>query len=488
MKPSFRTLLLCVSLFVLPLLLANNYYIDDNGRAVYGNLGWGPDGRPLADLMMKALLFSGHVTDIFPLPLIIAVVILTASMARFARHFLPERPLSQVVLVMLAFFCNPYITEIFSYRFDVLTLCAALSLSLLYCCWTDHGRLALRFLIGTAIIVAVYSLYQTVINIVVMMVIVAFFRQLEMRTSATEIIATLLRRIGELAAGSLIYLKLILPATFSNQNVSNHPTLATDNILPTIISNMHSYVDYIIATLVKHQGGMRLLLVLLCIAVIAAAVISWRYLRQRPGPASIFLVVIALMAPVVALIMIPGSLLLLQNPIPSPRTLVSLSGFMLLWAVLFNIALPEKLKPLTWLMVLPVINALTLFYAYGNALREQSRFNDHLVQDIKTDTRELDYDAIYFLYNGKVPKAPVFDNTLRNYPVTSVLVPDYFRGWYWSVGNMRLNGINAGWPIPDTAHPERYICEGAPYVVRQDYILWKQDDVIVVDFNRTRCR
>lgn len=487
MKSSFRAILCCVGLFVLPFLLANNYYIDDNGRATYGNLGWGPDGRPLADLLMKALLLSAHVTDIFPLPLIISVVMLSASMALFSRHFLPERPLSQVLLVMLAFFCNPYITEVFSYRFDALTLTAALSLSLLYCCWTNHGQWALRFIIGTAIIIAVYCLYQTVINIVVMMTIVAFFRQLETKTSPGEILVTLLRRVSELLMGSAIYLKIILPATFSDQNVSNHPTLAINDIITTIISNTHSYIGFISATLIKHHGGMRFLMLLLSIAIIAAAIISWRYLRQWPGSISLLLVVIALIAPVVAIIMIPGSLLLLQNPVLSPRSLVSVSGFMLLCAILFNAALTEKLKSLTWVMLIPVISSLTLFYAYGNALREQARFNDHILQDIKSDIRGLDYDEIYFIYHGTVPHAPVFKNALRNYPVIGALVPDYFRNWYWSVGNMRLNGINAGWPVPDVAHPERYICQGAPFAKHPDYILWKQESRVVVDFKRTGC-
>jgi len=488
MKLYFRPLLLCLSIFALPLLLANNYYIDDNGRATYGHLGWGSDGRPLADLMMKALLLSAHVTDIFPLPLIIAVVILAASMARFAHHFLSERPLSHVLLVTMAFLCNPYVTEIFSYRFDVLTLSAAIGLSLLYCCWTDRGKQARRFVIGSAIIIAVYCLYQTVINIVVMMAIMAFFLQLKMKTAPAEILTTLLRRIAELAAGSLIYLKIILPATFSNQNVTNHPTLAAGDLISTIISNTHSYAGFINATLIKHQGGMRFLLILLVVTTIAAGIISWRYIRHRPGPIACLIAVIALLAPLVALIMIPGSLLLLQNPITVPRSLVALSGFMLLCALLFNFALPKKLNFLTWLLILPVLNALTFFYAYGNSLREQAKLNDNLVQDLKTDTRALDYNTLYFVYNGNVPYAPVLKNALRNYPAIGALVPSYFRNWYWSVGHMRRIGVNAGWPIPEKALPEHYICRTRPFAVHQDYTLWKEDDVLVVDFNRTRCQ
>ena len=95
MKSSFRSLLVCTVLFVLPLLLANIYYIDDNGRAALGYTNWGPDGRPLADIMIKALFLSAHISDIFPLPLILGVLIISASLTQFARHFLPDRPSGQ---------------------------------------------------------------------------------------------------------------------------------------------------------------------------------------------------------------------------------------------------------------------------------------------------------------------------------------------------------------------------------------------------------
>ncbi|WP_421595364.1 glucosyltransferase domain-containing protein [Rahnella sp. PD4] len=491
MKSSFRSLLVCTVLFVLPLLLANIYYIDDNGRAALGYTNWGPDGRPLADIMIKALFLSAHISDIFPLPLILGVLIISASLTQFARHFLPDRPLSTILLVTLTFFCNPYLAEIFSYRFDVLTLSAALGLSLLYCCWTDHGKTWIRFVTGTAIIVAIYCLYQTVINILVIMVIAAFFRQMERQLSPGLILITLCRRFGELMAGTIIYLKLILPSTFSGKSEVNHPVLATDNLLTTIINNLHSYSQFINDTLVKHQGGMRFLMLILAVAVIAGLTITVRYLRQHHGAVTLLLCFAAVVAPFIAVFMIPGSLLLLQNALLTPRSLVGLSGFMLLSAWLLTMALPKRLKPLTWLLMIPVIQSLVFFYAYGNALREQAKFNDNLVQRIKSDTHELDYNSVYFIYSGTPPHSPVYENSLSNYPVLAVLVPDYFSNWYWPVGNMTMNGLQQRWASPATGvnvNIAHYVCQTNPYASNQDYKMWKEDSVVVIDFNRTRCQ
>jgi len=491
MKPPFRSLLLSISLFVLPLLLANIYYIDDNGRAALGYTNWGPDGRPLADIVIKALFLSSHISDIFPLPLIATVLILAASLTQFSHHFLAGRSLSTVSLVSMTVFCNPYLLEIFSYRFDVLTLGSALSLSLIYCCRTDSGRRWLRFILGTGIIVAIYCLYQTMINIAVFMIIADFIRNLHERCEPTLILKSLARRIAEFFVGTLLYLKVILPATFSRQDVANHPTIATNNISVTIINNLNSYLNFVNSTLAKHQGGVHFLMIICLIAMISALVISLRYLRLHKGPLSLLVCFGAIIAPCVAVLLIPGSLLLLKNSLLTPRSLAGLSGYMLLTALLFTYALPQRLKSMNWLLIIPVLQSLILVYTYGNSLREQAKFNDDLVRQIKTDTRDLDYNSVYFIYSGQSAHSPVYNNAMVNYPVLSVLIPDYFSNWYWPVGNMMMNGLNQHWASPETGintDVNRYICHSVIFSRNQDYIMWKLDNVIVVDFNRTNCQ
>lgn len=490
MKSPLRPLLVCVFLFVLPLLMANIYYIDDNGRAAFGYTHWGPDGRPLADIMVKALFLSSHIADIFPLPLILAVVLLSVSLVKFSSHFLNNYRMSYAVLVALIFFCNPYLAEVFSYRFDVLTLSAALSLSLLYCSVMVGQRSWIRFAIGTLIIVAIYCLYQTVINIAAIMVIASLYYQMNSREPAKVIFITLLKRLGELISGTLIYMKLILPATFSGKVEVNHPTLAGSDLISTAINNLHIYSQFINDTLLKGQGGIRFLVLLLAVASIASVVVSLRYLRQNREPMAIIICIGAVIAPFVAILMIPGSLLLLQNPLLSPRSLVGLSGFTLLTALLLAIALPERLKMLTWVLLIPIMHSLVFYYAYGNSLREQSKFNDNLVRQIKSDTRALNYNSVYFIYSGEAPRSPVYENAAQNYPVLSFLVPNYFSNWYWPEGNMRMNGLQQPWVAPDAgvdSDISHYICQTAVFASNQDYKMWMKGNVIVIDFNRTHC-
>ncbi|WP_415175259.1 glucosyltransferase domain-containing protein [Pantoea sp.] len=80
-------------------------------------------------------------------------------------------------LATLSFFANPYLAEVFSYRFDVLTLSCALALSLVWVLLPPLNRIV-RFVTGIASIIAIYSLYQIAVNVAVMMALVVTFRQI----------------------------------------------------------------------------------------------------------------------------------------------------------------------------------------------------------------------------------------------------------------------------------------------------------------------
>lgn len=489
MKYPFRYLLFCAALFAFPLLIANNYYIDDLGRSTLGYTNWGSDGRPLADLLMKVLFLSSHMTDIFPLPLLLSVFLLAFSLHQFAKTSLTGWRLSSLVLIPLTFFANPYLAEVFSYRFDVLTLTTAISLSLLYFC-LPSGNFWLRVVSGVITLIAIYCLYQTAINIAVLLVMAALYQQIARQDAAKAILKTLACRIVEVLLATAIYLKLILTATFAGKNEANHPALAAGNLLKTWTENGKAYSQFITDTLVKNHSGMHYLSGIMIVMWLSALVLSLRFVRNQRGAMAAGVAFIALITPFIALLMIPGSLLLLQNPLLSARSLIAISGFMLLAALVVNYALTPRFQMANWLLLIPVMQGMTACYAYGNALHQQDKFNQNLVQEIKLDMHDLQPDAFYFVFNGPAPRSPVYSNALKNYPALSVMVPDYFANWYWPFPYMKNNGLAQLWPAPDSqvsTEAGHYLCQSKPVARNQDYVMYKKDKVILIDFTHARC-
>ena len=77
-RRQFLTLLAASLVYVLPVLLADRLYNDDVPRAIYGATGWDGDGRPLVTLLLTFLCGGGDtVVNLFPLPLILALVVLS---------------------------------------------------------------------------------------------------------------------------------------------------------------------------------------------------------------------------------------------------------------------------------------------------------------------------------------------------------------------------------------------------------------------------
>ena len=151
-----------ILLLVAPIILANIYYIDDIGRSTLGYRFWWEDGRPLSDIFMSVLMFSGTMADIAPAPLLVACAMLSWVFYRFGKEFFNGNSL---FLLPLSFLINPFIVEVLSYRFDSLTIMASAVLSFVFL-FTLSKKLHLDFLVKVALVVGVMCLYQASVNII----------------------------------------------------------------------------------------------------------------------------------------------------------------------------------------------------------------------------------------------------------------------------------------------------------------------------------
>ncbi|CAG8866975.1 hypothetical protein PS627_02258 [Pseudomonas fluorescens] len=79
--------LLAVGLHLLPLLLADHFYIDDSWRSQVAGNAWAQEGRLLTDWLYAGLSFSTIAPNLFPLPLLLAASAAALALARLARHY-----------------------------------------------------------------------------------------------------------------------------------------------------------------------------------------------------------------------------------------------------------------------------------------------------------------------------------------------------------------------------------------------------------------
>ena len=106
-------------IFVFPLLYANYYFNDDLVRAISGYVGWDILGRPLAAYISEIFTLDHYVIDISPLPLLLSVIVLSASINLIVKNIQCEYSLRSALIVSLAII-SPCILQNLGYRYDCL--------------------------------------------------------------------------------------------------------------------------------------------------------------------------------------------------------------------------------------------------------------------------------------------------------------------------------------------------------------------------------
>lgn len=489
-KIAYRHHLFACALFILPIAIANAYYIDDLGRAVAGYTGWGRDGRPMADVIMIVLNLGKRLTDLAPLPLLIAAALLAWCFYRFQQKFLGDGGVMAMV-VSLSFLGNPFFVEVLSYRFDSLTIVGGIAFAFLSVTLGQYGRIRRNALAMLAMVAAIAS-YQILLNILVILVLIAFICQVARPDSPRAILLAAAERLCQLLVALGGYFWILLPLSLRQQEVANHPGVASANLLATLSDNAHDYSEFIRANLFG-DATLPLFTVLTGIMLLGTGYLSYAYLRARGrGLAQWLIVAGCMLSPLIAAFFILGALLFLSNSIAGfSRVYLGLSGYLLYGSTL--IYLVAKRLDIHWLNIISVVPLLYIFpfiYAYGNALRQQNILDHDLVLSIKHHTAEYNENEYYVVFNGNRRESAVLRNAAKKYPLISSLVVNYFSNWYFPFRYMQINGLEQRYPQPSlgiTDRPTELICTSRLLKKTTDYNLYLHQDIFTVDFAKYTC-
>lgn len=480
---TFKKYLAIISIFVLPLILANQYYIDDIGRASVGYTKWGVDGRPVADMLMSLLNMSTRMVDIAPLPLLLSVALLSISLSLYRKYFIGSDKWG--VLVPLAFIANPAIISLFSYRFDVFTFSFAITAA--FFIFTFRIRnIFIDVIMGSVLVIAVVGTYQAVINIVAILIICEIVKNMSTLIAPLDIIKRTAIRLAQVIIGGIIYAKVILPITFIGEHSTNHPGVS-GNIFSTIKLNAESYYNFA-ATNFYRSNGEYILCISYALCVMLTGVVIFSYLKNFRD--SILAWVVAggaILASVISMPMAMGALLLLEKPLGGVHLYMGASGFYLLLATLLYYA-SAKIKALSVLVCIPVLYTFLLVYAYGNALQAQEKTNTAVMSEIQHAISKSNLDVDSVIFKGDPPRSDIVKNASLNYPILKYTVIDYFWNWYWGSAYLEMHGIKQKF-MPQNKSKDLLlnICN---YVViyKGRYITaHSSDGILMIDFKKNRC-
>ncbi|HAW6283858.1 TPA: hypothetical protein JLK36_002247 [Escherichia coli] len=480
MKKDIQNYFFTIIIFCLPLILANFYYIDDNGRAIEGYTNWGIDGRPLADALMRAITMSSRLVDLHPLNLLISSLVLAVSFS-FLKHENDHKGnylMSFFPPLFLIF--NFFYLEILSYRFDSITISIAVACALFASTFRYNNKQ--NFLITFLSSLAMLCLYQTTINILLIVSMCNFVVFCNKESNTQKIIKKLLIKLVALFTSLIIYTKIIIPMSFSGNHSANHPGVNESLTLSGIFQNTKTMLSVLCNGISKHSGE-QLLIILFILSMIAVVT-----LIIRNKEINIFIRIMILLSPIFAFISIFGVLLTLDHILFSPRVYIAYGAFLYFTAIVSILALPERLKKLSFIYCLIILHSLILSYAYGNMLKTQDDRNKLLASSIANDIGNT--TTMKLVFNGTYPLTEENINTLRSFPQLRLLLPNYFANWWWTFQYFKRNGYNFTYPGPvnltDIVKSKK-LCEPEPSRQNNKYNIYIVDDIALIDFTKKLC-
>jgi len=371
--------LLAILVYVLPLILADFPYIDDNWRSLSAGMAWAREGRLFAEWFYNALTFGSGAPNIFPLPLLIAALAMSWALTSLTFHHFPQ-PTVASCLVLLPLWYNPFFLQNLTYQYDgpVMTLSVV---AVIYAITFHHPSRGLQWLVPSFLIALALGLYQISINVFLGLCCLEVLRAVNDPVAWRRWGSLIGWRIAQLLLGWLIYCVSAFP--FMGQGRTLLLNGAAQPLLQ-IHMNIARVLEKVV--LLFHGGFAWVAAGLLLCAIAGAACLALKVLeRKDSGLGKLLIGLLCLLTVPVVLLLVSGVALFFRDFNEGARTLMGFAVLLVLLFYLSHQALATLHERLPLLLLVPLLAMLSLSYAYGRVLTVQKAFASSALNSLERD-------------------------------------------------------------------------------------------------------
>jgi hypothetical protein len=389
----WRFFLCATFVYVLPLILADYPYIDDNWRSLSAGMAWSEQGRLFTQLFYNLLTFGNAAPNIFPLPLLIATLAMASALTRLAFHYYPQ-PTIACCLVPLPLWYNPFFLQNLSYQYDGPAMALSL-VAVIYAITFRHASRALQWLVPALLIALALGLYQISLNVFLGLCCLELLRGANHRMAWPQLWQVIGGKLAQVTMGWLLY--SVSAVAFMSQDRALLLNWAAAPLLQLQI-NIGRVLEKVV--LLFHGGFTWVFAALLLCAMAGAVQVGRKVLERQDSAAKKVLIglLCVLTLPVVTLL-VSGVTLIFRDFNEGARTLMGFAVLLVLLFYLSHLALAQLHERLPLLLAVPLLAMLSLSYAYGRVLTVQKTFATSalfsLQQDITSHASLRDAKRIY---------------------------------------------------------------------------------------------
>lgn len=419
-KKMLKSVLLMSCIYVLgisAIIRANFLYIDDMGRTVEGYKGWINWSRYITQFLSIVIHTDVNLTDISPLPQLIAVLFIAVSSVLLVYILCGKKITVIPLLASVVVGLSPYFLGCLSFKFDAPYMALSVLMSILPFLFAESG---VGFVVVSAASLLIMCMtYQASSGIYLLMIIALCFQQWNTKQRSSRQIALFALRAAATYAITLVAFRLLFMVP-KDAYVSTG-MFSLYNMIPGVITNLKKYTLTIYADFAFFWKILS--------AIIGIGFIVQSSVTSKQNKAVSAMVAICTIG--VAFVLSAGAYLALEVPEFGSH---SMYGFGIFIAIIAIILVSYQKR---YAIIILILNYSFFVFAfsYGNALADQKRYVDFrteiLLQDLNRlfPTRHKNEMKIQ-LENG-AGYAPSITNIAKHYPFIKKLVPQYLSEGGW---------------------------------------------------------
>lgn len=433
LKP-FLVLILIYLVGISAIILAGVHYADDIGRTERGYAVWANFSRYINEIFSRAVHADNYLTNIAPLPQLLAVVILALSSLILIVSIVGKekfkQPWSKWILTVIAVIplgLSPYMLECLSYQYDAVYMALSVFFAVMPVLFRrkSYKYYLPAIIVGT---LGVCMTYQAVIGIFPMiMVFLAIKDWSEKKTGFNK------------TAKKAYYKKLIIAfLVFGLSLIFFQKALMIQRDL-YVSNSMPEFKDLIPVTFQHLAEYFRLVLTdfkiiwLVVIGIIVACfVIIFVRNSKRNKIVTTAVIICGTMVMLVFSFIIYS---VLSVPLFAPRAMYAVGIFLAILCV-YAVGYGK-----IWVVKLPVFAICWCFFVfaftYGNALSEQNEYRNTKINMVLADLNDLKImqkeDMKNIQVAGDIGMSPVIEHMPQDYQMLNrLLKPSFNEGLIWT--------------------------------------------------------
>ena len=396
-----------ITLFALSsLLIANVLYSDDFTRVTTGETLWNDNGRPLSSFVSILLQLGQPLTDVSPLPQLLAFALYALSGIYLAKLF----EVNNFLLVTLCgtiFSLNPFNLQNFTFVFDSFPMALAVLTSVLAAFITsitvgkNLKKSDLIYSLGTAVLLLLSSLclYQAATSVYI--VIFLFYALVQLLNQQNKYqIKYVFKAALVLITSLVLYLPIKNYFITNSYNLYHSETIYFSEAPRKIVGNLNAFWQTIKFQIGSNNIIDNLLYVLL-IATLSVVIIKAIYQIKDNHQRHKLLFFACLLSYLLLLMISPlGMMLVLKNPIFAPRTMMGFTTLVTVCClVLAKLVLTANFKKLRYCLAaffcIMILAFANVSFTLGNVLYAQNIQDEIIATVLISDLGEI------------VPKLPI---------------------------------------------------------------------------------